>query len=1384
MAQQDVIYRFNVSPFFGDALSYNGGSGLTINIQSDVPVAVPGSVETVPYQVRTVRQLSYINWNYEEKDTDTVLTYDSSTGKGTREQFPYLSYYMNRLILVKDFWKQTHDLDGEHGTYSPIAEFYDTAAGNKNTTPANLWGWFGGTYDGSDYTIADLNIQGHEASCVGLFGAVYNGTLKNIVLYSSDGEAAVTSSAEALSSCWFAMGALAGLAASDTGSAVVNCSVAGYTILDQHYLYSGSWGGSGIGGLLGISNMQLSGCSAVTTMVIDATDNDNMRIGGLVGACQQSISDSYTGGEIIFKKGQKAKGVFIGGIVGGMYMRRLKVGASDNYLGGSGTLQNALYNCYSYAVLPEAEDEIKGLYAIGGAGDIDRNLPGDELADYGTTTYSNCYYLRDTVLSKNGGSIPDVTLTDMKENSEVEAFTYEQMSDGKLLNALNAKSNGAFSAVTTRTQDGNVIDGKYSFAVSRTLNGLNYPFPAVLTQENTSYASGRVYVHYGDWPLNGIERENGSLPIDIDVFADYQEAVTDASGEVIKEGAAEAEEKVWLSSLVQSAGTGTFTVTCVNAEGDETGGGESAGEDGTEAGEDTGEALSVAEAFFRTADGDLKKEYRIEDTSEQPMLVVRGLREGMALVTVSYWPDNGVIIAPLTVTVNVTAQLQLRPGEENGQDEDILVEEDSIAGTQITMLSETVVFTNERSDTSLYSFDINGDALPDSLKEQISLNVTGVSSVEDAYLSEASAANVYGEDGVTQIPCRGLLTTVSRQLAGSTTLIVEYEYTYKEKTYEASSTVNIAVKELVAKAESAKLYLDEEAGRTLTYGWDGFSFRIDGVLEEGIEPEIGTIYNGNTGIAYAVKNEDGTLQVTAGGMSGPTTAILTLQFTYGGSSHTVTVDLEMIVYETRMALTSDEINDGVLYLYSGSADRTGAEITAQLSGQDQGAEFQWELSQELAAYVELQQTSSDGAVLSQTLETKTQSAASEDDALLVEQETAAQEAEVQSAISEDDALLVIEETETQAAASDSEMLSPTVAADAQSAASDSVVLSLTQNAETLTAPVYGYLTLTAALTAWDGSGRTSTRRISVCVEPDMQNDTLTAYLAAEDEDGVLYAQKLEAEKEKEKRQRTLSEGETVEPYIELEVQDTALNAVEVTIPLGGVVPEDGSVEEVESFYLAALPRRAVSTVEDQLEEHPELEASADELQNLLLPEDLEKAAGDWTDEWKDYQVTGYSLEKLTDEPDDDGQIYIKLVFDWSVYHTAGACTVTYRTELLPEDLIRVKPDTPAAEEKWQIESAGVDENGVAVYELDLEATEKDGIETDAVAGTEGSQTESGTEGVSSGTGTEDVTIVPDAAGETAVPDLEEILPDPGTAESQGSLAEPDLSEEAPVIIDS
>lgn len=534
-ASSTVSVTFTLNPFFADAMSVTQWpAGWTCT----APTAAPGSGESNPYGVRSIAQLEFINWNNNNAamNTTTVLT------SGNSSQFPYLS---SSQMTKTYYWTQSHDIMGDsvkdgagYKTYTPIAEYYDDTTGNQGS----LNGWFGGVYDGDSYVIENVSIKGQESSCAGLFGVVYNGQLSNIVLYSSDGQGTVNSiagnDAKDTDSCWYAIGALAGLAASDSASAVKNCAVAGYTINVDVKLSNSSWGGAEVGGLVGISNMNLEGCTAVTSIQVStgninsAFGNDNVRIGGLVGASQKSIESCYAGGSIqVGNSITNVAGIYVGGIVGGSYFKPLDP-ANGTRIGIVGTdtnkplnqqqntTNNELHNCYSYVSLPSKSSNIKSLYALGGTGEIVAAGSGsyNDAANHGICTITNSYYL-DSIRPTD---ISDIK-TDVNGTPGVTALSYTELeTDGvaRLNNGITG-TRRRFSKVTTEIPlpggGSHSVPGQYSYPPSSRseLQGMDYPFPTILTRTDDGQQRN---VHYGRWPLNGITRSEGNKPMELDLF--------------------------------------------------------------------------------------------------------------------------------------------------------------------------------------------------------------------------------------------------------------------------------------------------------------------------------------------------------------------------------------------------------------------------------------------------------------------------------------------------------------------------------------------------------------------------------------------------------------------------------------------------------------------------------------------------------------------------------------------------------------------------------------------------------------------------------------------------------------------------------------------------
>lgn len=628
----DKTVKFDFNPLFAGAVHPGVPYGWKIVSGGEASADEIGS-EKNPYQVRAVSQLQNINWNPSKASSKEVLT------AGNTAQFPYLSRSSH---AARFYWEQTHDIDGTGQTHSPIAEYYDAT----HDTQGNLNGWFGGVYDGNDYQIRNLNIKGsgEPSSVAGLFGVVYNGTLKNIILY-ADRETTVTATYNTgTQTAWYAIGTLAGLAASDSDTAIEKCAVSGYTVDANFYIYSGAgqaWGGAEVGGLVGISNMDLKGCTAVTTISIPGSarnPGDNSRIGGLAGASQKTISGCYAGGEIsVADTTDGLLSMYIGGLVGGSYFKPLQpaggkqigIVGNDTYNNRNNTTNNAISNCYSYVKLPSipagatsaVNPRIISLYALGGTGEINSAaLAGTNWNTYGASnqgvcTITNSYYLdsaidfggKGTTTTSGTGFVANTSVLLTKKNryisiktdiasSGVTALTYQQMADQITADGLFARLGGDFAPVTTVTADGYSVAGRYSYVpinnpLYQNLQGLNYPFPTILTQAGN-------HVHYGRWPLYGIDRQLGAQPIDLDLF--QKKSVT---------------EQLKTSDGIAAGGTWSWKV----------------------ADEDLAEA----------------------EMDQSGKLIVTGKKVGSTSVTVTYALGTGQSYS-ISVPVNITAVLMLR----------------------------------------------------------------------------------------------------------------------------------------------------------------------------------------------------------------------------------------------------------------------------------------------------------------------------------------------------------------------------------------------------------------------------------------------------------------------------------------------------------------------------------------------------------------------------------------------------------------------------------------------------------------------------------------------------------------------------------------------------
>ncbi len=598
------LYTFTINPFFANAMQYGSNSPNYDGIQSPTVTVLEDGFEVqananeiMPgengkeYEIRSAEQLEYMNWNY--KTGTATKTLDTADDVELVDKYPYLGYMTgNDAPVSADYnWIQSHDVDanmtsapdGGNVFFTQIGSMYDEN-GVKDTSDAqDHMSYFNGNYDGNTYYIKNIEINSKN-TVVGLFGNIIGAKVNNVILYSDKGNYIQRRSD---SESWHAMGGMCGLAAVGKGKSsddvkISNCTVSGYTIRDN--TTKGAWGDTSIGGMFGMSTMDLSKCTAVNDIVVNTIFSGRMesvRVGGLVGSMRGYITNCYTGGKIVctkkcidnVSKNRQGSRLMLAGISGGIYIKNkgnllTLLGESilgikdykDDTNGNNKKCESpatVIRNCYTYVEMPNDPayiDKITSIEPIGSNGETH-----DEKSDnyHVKIEISNCYYYEDNIpksIQKNykikeiwgansnadwnnidSTAIP-LSWAEMAGEVDVDSTiggeANGQKVQGNFVTLLNTPSNAdevpaTFATVTKKENDQNV-DGKYSFPGNRTdLEGENYPFPTILTQKTKRGTS--VNVHYGAWPLEGIFwRESRAT---MDIFEDMDLEHTDDSNQ-------------------------------------------------------------------------------------------------------------------------------------------------------------------------------------------------------------------------------------------------------------------------------------------------------------------------------------------------------------------------------------------------------------------------------------------------------------------------------------------------------------------------------------------------------------------------------------------------------------------------------------------------------------------------------------------------------------------------------------------------------------------------------------------------------------------------------------------------------------------------------------
>ena len=591
------LYTFTINPFFANAMQYgskspdyDGIQSPTVTVLEDGFEVQANANEIMPgengkeYEIRSAEQLQYLNWNY--KTGTATKTLDTVYDVEFVDKYPYLGYMTgNDAPVSADYnWIQSHDVDANMTSapvggsifFIQIGSMYD-AKSSENIVDADASiSYFNGVYNGNTYSIKNIEINSKN-TVTGLFGSIIGAKVSNVILYSEKGNYIQRYSGKERG--WHVLGGLCGLAAVGKGNSaenvkISNCTVSGYTIQDNSD--KGAYGDSSIGGMFGMSTMDLRECTAVNTIIINMTESsrtESVRVGGLVGSMRGVISNCYTGGEITCTDTclqNRRTRLMLAGISGGIYIKNkgnlLELlgnsilgieGARDDTRGNAEqckTPTTIIQNCYTYIKMPiDTAKRITSIEPIGSNGETH----DEKYKDWGESNYhvriqiTNCYYYEDNIpvirheymAGKNWNNIDDTAIplswAEMSGEKDVDSTIGGKTGEnairvtGNFVELLNQSVDsedkyairGTFAKVTTEENDQDV-DGKYSFPGNRTdLEGENYPFPTILTQKTKRGTS--VNVHYGAWPLEGIFwRESRAT---MDIFEDMDLEQTDDS---------------------------------------------------------------------------------------------------------------------------------------------------------------------------------------------------------------------------------------------------------------------------------------------------------------------------------------------------------------------------------------------------------------------------------------------------------------------------------------------------------------------------------------------------------------------------------------------------------------------------------------------------------------------------------------------------------------------------------------------------------------------------------------------------------------------------------------------------------------------------------------
>lgn len=536
-------FTFNISPFFADAMSFANDKNYAIkDVDAKYVNTTPGIDQN--YQIRSVQQLQYMNWNSSTLSTNQIvkssgyenfnyLMYTTIRGTGTQTKQNAGHAYNANLKFV-----QSHDLNaGSIQNFTPIAG--QRTSSSANGYNAMLYAWFGGSYDGQSYKIQELNINSNSFT-VGLFGTTAGANISNVIMYSQNNATIQRTTTNTDTPGAYAIGGLIGIAydynASAGSNVITNCAIAGYRIVDDSHNQQ-TLGEANVGGLIGVANTSLEKCSAVTDIIVQciheniqgyftkARWGNFIRVGGLTGATQYTINNCYTGGSILVNSEdllnesytgdnqayknyvdqytnqnscvdvKSSTNIYIAGISGsGFAMNYQNFTNQSGLKEGSPTVKNS----YTYMDFPAMRGTIRSISMI--TSFADRYSEGSK--NNQKIDIENCYYL-ESKANFDVSKLPNYYFKNSRPSDLIKDASYKQaMINGdtkwmkKLVDNEDVSSNGTGSKL-----DLHAIS--YKELSRNQQNGLSQNRVTIIDQ-NQQKIDGKYSFNAGDTALSGM----------------------------------------------------------------------------------------------------------------------------------------------------------------------------------------------------------------------------------------------------------------------------------------------------------------------------------------------------------------------------------------------------------------------------------------------------------------------------------------------------------------------------------------------------------------------------------------------------------------------------------------------------------------------------------------------------------------------------------------------------------------------------------------------------------------------------------------------------------------------------------------------------------------